>query len=420
MERKVEQVRFRNLAVPKQKRVAAYARVSSDKDAMRHSLAAQVSRYSDMIQNHPGWCYAGVYADYAKTGTKDTRSEFNRLLSDCSAGRVDMIITKSISRFARNTVTLLETIRDLKELGVDVFFEEQNIHTLSDDGELMLTLLASFAQEESFSVSENMKWRIRRNFEAGRPWCGVMLGYRQKDGKYEIIPDEAEVVRQIFSDYLRGDGIETITKKLNEEGVLTQKGFHWHKASVERLLRNYTYTGNLILQRYYSENHITKRKTDNNGELPKYLVRNAHEAIIDEDTYTAVQEEIKRRAEKYKPGKKQNAPYPFTGKIVCANCGSHYRRKTTATGPVWICSTYNSQGKAACPSKQIPESTLTELCADVDIEMITQITACDNNRVLFRFQDGSEIEKTWRDRSRSESWTKEMKQTARERRLNDA
>ena len=420
MERKVEQVRFRNLAVPKQKRVAAYARVSIDKDAMRHSLAAQVSRYSDMIQSHAGWCYAGVYADYAKTGTKDNRDEFNRLLTDCRTGRVDMIITKSISRFARNTVTLLETIRDLKELGVDVFFEEQNIHTLSEDGELMLTLLASFAQEESFSVSENMKWRIRRNFEAGKPWCGVMLGYRQKDGRYEIVPDEAEVVKRIFSDYLRGDGVERITKNLNEEGVLTQKGFHWHKASVERLLRNYTYTGNLILQRYYSENHITKRKTDNNGELPKYLVRNAHEAIISEDTYTAVQKEIKRRAEKYKPGKKQNAPYPFTGKIVCANCGSHYRRKTTATGPVWICSTYNSQGKAACPSKQIPESTLTELCADVDIEMITQITACDNNRVLFRFQDGSEIKKTWRDRSRSESWTEEMKQSARERRLNDA
>ena len=420
MERKVEQVRFRNLAVPKQKRVAAYARVSIDKDAMRHSLAAQVSRYSDMIQSHAGWCYVGVYADYAQSGTKNNRGEFNRLLTDCSAGRVDMIITKSISRFARNTVTLLETIRDLKELGVDVFFEEQKIHTLSDDGKLMLTLLASFAQEESFSVSENMKWRIRRNFEAGRPWCGVMLGYRQKDGKYEIVSDEAEVVRRIFSDYLRGDGIERITKKLNTEGVLTQKGFHWHKASVERLLRNYTYTGNLLLQRYYSENHITKRKTDNNGELPKYLVRNAHEAIISEDTYTAVQKEIKRRAEKYKPGKKQNAPYPFTGKIVCANCGSHYRRKTTATGPVWICSTYNSQGKAACPSKQIPESTLTELCADVDIEMITQITACDNNRVLFRFHDGSEIEKTWRDRSRSESWTPEMKEKARERRLNDA
>ena len=420
MERKVEQVRFRNLAVPKQKRVAAYARVSSDKDAMRHSLAAQVSSYSDMIQSHAGWCYVGVYADYAQSGTKNNREEFNRLLTDCSAGRVDMIITKSISRFARNTVTLLETIRDLKEMGVDVFFEEQNIHTLSNDGELMLTLLASFAQEESFSVSENMKWRIRRNFEAGRPWCGVMLGYRQKDGKYEIVPDEAEVVRRIFSDYLRGDGIETITKKLNEEGVLTQKGFHWHKASVERLLRNYTYTGNLLLQRYYSENHITKRKTDNNGELPKYLVRNAHEAIISEDAYTAVQEEIKRRAEKYKPGKKQNAPYPFTGKIVCANCGSHYRRKTTATGTVWICSTYNSQGKAACPSKQIPESTLTELCAEYGIEMITKITACDNNRVLFRFQDGSEIEKTWRNRSRSESWTEEMKQSARERRLNDA
>ena len=169
MNREVKRVPLTKAALPKLTRVAAYARVSSAKDAMRHSLSAQVSYYSGLIQRHPGWAYAGVYSNEAKTGTKDSREGFTRLLSDCRAGRVDAVITKSISRFARNTVTLLETVRELKGLGIDVYFEEQNIHTLSADGELMLSILASYAQEESLSASENQKWRVRKNFEEGRP-----------------------------------------------------------------------------------------------------------------------------------------------------------------------------------------------------------------------------------------------------------
>jgi len=194
-------------ALPKleqRKRVAAYARVSSGKDAMLHSLSAQVSYYSSLIQKHGDWLYVGVYADEAKTGTKDNRADFQRLIADCRAGKIDMVITKSISRFARNTVTLLQTVRELKALGVDVFFEEQNIHTMSADGELMMTILASYAQEESRSASENQKWRIKRNFEAGMPWNGTLLGYRMVDGRYEIIPEEAELVRRIYSLYLSG------------------------------------------------------------------------------------------------------------------------------------------------------------------------------------------------------------------------
>ena len=195
MTRKIEKVRFAESA-PKKKRVAAYARVSSGKDAMLHSLSAQVSYYSDYIQSN-GWEYAGVYADEAITGTKDKRDGFQKLLAECRNGNVDMVITKSISRFARNTVTLLETVRELKALGVDVFFEEQNIHTMSADGELMLTILASYAQEESLSVSENMKWRIRSNFEEGMPWNGTIYGYRINNGKYVIKNDEATVVKRI-------------------------------------------------------------------------------------------------------------------------------------------------------------------------------------------------------------------------------
>ena len=190
----------------RKKRVAAYARVSCGKDAMLHSLSAQVSYYSDLIQRHDGWLYAGVYADEAKTGTKDSREEFQRLVADCRAGKIDMVITKSISRFARNTVTLLQTVRDFKAWEVDIFFEEQNIHTMSGDGELMLTILASYAQEESRSASENQKWRIRRNFEEGLLWRGIMLGYLLENGHYVIVPEEADIVRRIYRDYLAGLG----------------------------------------------------------------------------------------------------------------------------------------------------------------------------------------------------------------------
>ena len=212
MGRKVTQVAFGAPELPRDKNVAAYCRVSSGKDAMLHSLEAQVSYYSSLIQNHSGWEYAGVYADEARTGTKDTRENFVRLLADCRAGRIDMVLTKSISRFARNTVTLLETVRELKQIGVDVYFEEQNIHSLSTDGELMLTVLASYAQEESRSASENQKWRIKKNFEEGKPWSSTLLGYRNVDGRFEIVPEEAETVRLIYRLIMQGQTPYAIAK----------------------------------------------------------------------------------------------------------------------------------------------------------------------------------------------------------------
>ena len=178
MARKIERVAFAKMPMPTRENVAAYARVSTGKDEMLHSLSSQVSYYRDLIQSKPGWNFAGVYADEALTGTRDNRENFQRLLADCRAGKINRILTKSISRFARNTVTLLETVRELKNLGIDIYFEEQNIHTISADGELMLPLLASYAQEESRSASENQKWRVKRNFEEGIPWRSFMLGYR--------------------------------------------------------------------------------------------------------------------------------------------------------------------------------------------------------------------------------------------------
>lgn len=411
----------------RKKRVAAYARVSSGKDAMLHSLSAQVSYYSDLIQNHDDWLYVGVYADEAKTGTKDSRADFQRLIEDCRAGKIDMVITKSISRFARNTVTLLQTVREFKSWEVDVFFEEQNIHTMSGDGELMMTILASYAQEESRSASENQKWRIKRNFEEGMPWNGTILGYRIKDGRYEIVPEEAAVVQRIYNEYLSGAGYQGIANRLNEDGILSRLGMKWNQSAVSKILSNYTYTGNLILQKTFRENHITKKTLINNGELPKYHVEDSHSAIIPLEDWQAVQVEKTRRAARFHKKPMPPKAYPFSGLLVCDNCGKNYRRKTTKTGIVWICATFNTQGKAACASKQIPEETLQAVTADVLGQphftenllhsMISSIRVCNGNVLVFRFYNGLEVTRKWKDRSRSESWTDEMKDAARQKNL---
>ena len=338
-----------------------------------------------------------------------------------------MIITKSISRFARNTVTLLETVRELKGLGIDVWFEEQNIHTMSADGELMLSILASYAQEESRSASENQKWRVKRNFEDGIPWNCTMLGYRQKDGQLTVVPEEAETVRMIFDYYITGMGVTAVMKTLNANHIKTRYGNPWCKSSVMTVLRNYTYTGNLLLQTTFREDYLTKRTLINNGELPQYHAENAHEAIIPLETFNAVQAEIARRAAKHThPGSPQKV-YPFTGLLTCDICGKHYRRKVTAAGPVWICATYNTLGKAACASKQIPEETLIAVTAEVmgtdnfDAEAlhnkITDIRVAEGNTLVFCFKDGTEAVKRWADRSRVESWTPEMRDAARKKTL---
>ncbi len=238
MGKKIVEIR-RDRQISEQKpRVAAYARVSCGKDAMLHSLAAQIDYYKRLILANRQWEFAGVYADEAKTGTREDRSEFQALLQRCRAGDIDMVITKSISRFARNTVTLLKTVRELKSMGVDVFFEEQNIHTMGADGEVVLTLLASFAQAESLSCSDNCKWRIRTGFEEGKPSTCRMLGYRLIDGRITIVPEEADTVKRIFDLYLRGFGKQRIANTLNDEGRLTVNGCPWGTSTVEGILRN--------------------------------------------------------------------------------------------------------------------------------------------------------------------------------------
>ena len=394
-------------------KVAAYARVSSGKDAMLHSLSAQVSYYSSLIQSNRNWEYVGVYSDEAISGTKEARPGLQKLIADCHEGKIKMVITKSISRFARNTVTLLETVRMLKALGVDIYFEEQNIHTISSDGELMLTILASYAQEESLSVSENMKWRIKKNFEAGIPWNGRMLGYRLIGDHFEIVEEEASLVRRIFKEYLGGYGINKIAQGLNEEGIPAIRGEIWHKTTIANILCNYNYTGNLLLQKTYKESHLATMSYNNEGQLPKYHIEDSHKAIISLDTFMAVQMEIERRE---KPINTKQT-YPFSGLLKCAKCGKRYRRKVTATGPVWICATYNTRGKKHCPSKQIPESTLEAVVYSLtdDVKSIEKITVDDGNALHFHFVNGLVVTRTWADRSRAESWTEEMRAEMAER-----
>lgn len=410
--------------LPKRLRVAAYARVSCDKDTMLHSLAEQVSKYSRMIQSNTAWEYAGVYADEGITGTKEDRPEFQRLLADSRAGKIDMIITKSISRFARNTVTLLKTVRELKILGIDVFFEENQIHSLQAEGEVLLTILSSYAQAESYSASENQKWRIRKAFQNGEVvnWH-FMYGYNITKDNVEINEAEAAIVREVFARVLEGESYNSICRDLNERGHQRRFGGKWSTASLYAILGNEKYAGNALLQKTFVNNHLEKKVVRNNGELPRVFVEDSHPAIIDRATFDAVQIILKNNQAK-RVGKKPPQQCEFTGHIICPKCNKPYRHVTSNGSTGWNCSTYMTEGKAKCHGKKIPDTTLRSLIAELlgmpeydagtFSELVDSIYPYEGNRLVFAFKDGTVQEATWKDRSRAESWTPEMKAQARE------
>ena len=427
MSKNIEMVPFADASKIKRLRVAAYARVSSGKDAMLHSLSAQVSYYSTIIQGNSKWQYCGVYADEAITGTKDERENFQRMLADCRAGKLDLILTKSISRFARNTVTLLETVRELKSMGIDVYFEEQNIHSKSADGELMLTLLASFAQAESLSVSENMKWRIRKGFENGELMnFRFMFGYDISKKGIEIDPEEAEIVQDIYARFLDGQSMESIARVLNERGIKGTYGGTWTCERIKCLLTNEKYTGNALLQKSYVNNHLEKKKVTNHGELPQYYAEGTHDAIIDMETFGRAQQRISEIAEKT-AGRLPGKPSCFTGKIQCGKCGATFFHASNNGKRVWQCSTFRKKGAAACNAKQIPDVLLEQITAEVlgldefDPEAVERrvklILAQEGNRLEFILENGEVIVHEWQNPSRSKSWTPEMKEAARQKRL---
>ena len=434
--RKITKLEKTALMPVKRKRVAAYARVSSGKDAQLHSLSVQISYYNEYIGSRGDWQLVRIYADEAMTGTRDDRPQFQQLLSDCRAGKIDMVITKSVTRLARNTVTVLETARELKSLGIDIYFEKENIHTMGSDGELMLTLLATFAQEESWSASENQKWRIRKKFEQGLPTTCNILGYRLENGGFQILPEEAGIVRQIYADFLSGMGINAIAKKLRRMGMPTKRNSKWSKNSVYHILRQEKYTGCLLLQTTYRRDHISKKQMVNHGELPMYYVEDAHEAIIDKETFAQVQQELARRAEIYHTPYPGSGPHLFTGLICCGMCGRHFYRKLTASGKeypkkaVWLCKTAMNYGKSSCPARKIPESILIAITSEILgitdwdreklMETVKEIQVPEHHRLVYVFHDGHTREAAWQNPSRRESWTEEMKQRAREKALNNA
>lgn len=361
------------------------------------------------------------------------RTEFQNMLSDCEAGKIDIILTKSIQRFARNTVDLLETVRHLKDIGVEVRFEKENINSMSGDGELMLSILASFAQEESRSISENVKWGTRKRFEQGVPNGHFQIyGYRWDGDHLVIEPEEANIVRLIYDNFLNGLSAETTEKQLEEMGVKSYKGKHFSNSSIRQILSNITYTGNLLFQKEYVSDPITGKSKKNRGEMPQYWVENTHEAIIPMETYRTVQKERQRRRELGVFANWSINTSCFTSIVKCGNCGASYRRSGKRQRKdknevyyVWVCQTYDRKGKASCPAKTVPECKLKAVCAEVlglaefdeavFTEIIRQITVIGDDILEFAFTDGTTLRKQWKSTAKTEWWTAERRKEWSER-----
>ena len=389
--------------VHKRKRVAAYARVSSSKDAMLHSLAAQVSYYSELIQRNPEWEYAGVYADENLSGTKEARPEFQRMLRDCRDGKIDRILCKSTSRFARNTVTLLETARELKGLGISVSFEEQNIYTLDGKGEVLLTIMSSIAQEESRNISENVTWGMRKRFAEGKvtmPY-GQFMGYRRgADGSPEIVEAEARIVRTIFRRFLEGATPAIIARELNNaeipcpsrKGLLTddaievekarKKTARWSPSTVESILTNEKYKGDAILQKTYCTDYIRKTFVVNDGsEVPKYYAQNSHPAIVSAEVFDLTQMELEwRRSLKGSYSGKSC----FASRIVCGDCGAFYGSKVWHSTDayrrtIWRCNS-KYEGDRKCSTPHVTQDELEKAFVSVLQRVLQEkaeiLTAC--------------------------------------------
>lgn len=348
-------------------RAAAYCRVSTDDEEQKTSYEAQIGYYTEKINQNPEWQMAGIFADEGISGTQaKKRPEFLKMIRLCRQRKIDIILTKSLSRFARNTVDSLKYIRELRELGIAVISEKENINTLTAESEMLITIMSCFAQAESESISKNVSWGVRQSFKNGNVpmQYARLLGYRKgKNDAPEIVPDEAEVVREIYRCYLDGMSMNLIADKLNAKGLTTKgNGSPYRKAVIQRILTNEKYTGDAPLQKTYVTDCITKKTRKNNGELPMYLVKNHHEPIISRAGFNRVQEEMARRSAKRAIADKltkteqgkYSAKYALSELLICGECGEHYRRVTwTAKGfkeIKWRCVSRIQYGKKKCHS----------------------------------------------------------------------
>ena len=348
------------------RRVAGYARVSTDSDEQFTSYEAQVDYYTKYIKSNPNWDFVDVYTDegISAVSTKH-RDGFNSMIADALAGKIDLIVTKSVSRFARNTVDSLTTVRKLKEKGVEVFFEKENIYTLDSKGELLITIMSSLAQEESRSISENVTWGQRKRFADGKvsmPY-GQFLGYRKgADGLPEIVPEEAEIVIRIYREFMAGKALSTIARRLTADGIPTPaKKSVWQTSTVRSILTNEKYKGSALLQKKYTVDFLSKTMKVNEGEVPQYYVEESHPAIIQPAEWEAVQVELAQRKTR---GKRHDCYTPFSGKIFCGDCGSVYGSKVWHSTSkyrqtIWQCN-HKFDGEEKCSTPHLRESVIKD------------------------------------------------------------
>ena len=376
----------------KQLRVAAYCRVSTEQEEQQNSYQVQIAYYTDLINRKKEWSLVGIFADEGISGTQTkNRTEFKRMIRMCKNKKIDLVITKSISRFARNTVDCLEYVRQLKNLGIGVIFEKENINTLTMTSEFMIALYGSFAQAESESISKNVSWGKEKAYREGKVQFQYqnLLGYRKgTDGKPEIVPEEAETIKLIYKLFLDGYSMTNIKKVLESSGTLTAKGKKvWNESLISSILKNEKYVGDALLQKTYTLDCITHKVVRNHGERPMYLVTDHHAPIIDRDTYNRVQQELARRSSKRKISDKTiteqgkySSKYALSELLICGHCGTPYRRTTwSARGKkqiVWRCISRLEHGKKYCPdSPTIKEDQLHKAI----IHAINNYYSCRND-----------------------------------------
>ncbi len=378
------------IITPAKKKVCAYARVSTLSDPQGESLDSQITYYEKLIKSNPEYEFVEVFADRGISGTTDNRPEFRRMIDMARGGQIDLIITKSISRFARNTTIMLETIRELKTLNIEVEFEKENIKTLSGDGELMLTILSSFAQEEAKNISDNQKWAYSKKFKRGEVMINTnrFLGYDKDEyGELKINQEEAKIVRRIYTRYLEGKGVAAIAKELNNEGIPTVGKGKWHNSTIVLILKNEKYKGDAHLQKYFTPDDQMHRSYKNEGQVDSYYIEGNHPPIVSDEMWDKVQEELVRRGRAkgnvVGDRKKYQNRYPLSGMLYCSKCGYSLIRRTwnsklNCKKIVWQCSNYINNGKASCTGTKVDNEIVSDL--NINKETIVQEVIKDGKK----------------------------------------
>ena len=367
----IQRYSVHNASLTERKRVAGYARVSTDDEEQQTSYEAQVDYYTRYIQSKPEWTFVEVYTDEGISATNTKKREgFNRMIRDALAGRIDLIVTKSVSRFARNTVDTLTTIRKLKEKGVGVIFEKENIDTLDSKGELLITIMSSLAQEESRSISENVTWGQRKRFSDGKVTMPFkhFLGYaRNDDGSPRVVESEAKIVRQIYAMFLDGKTPSGIAAYLTAQGVPSPAGKKtWQNSTVESILTNEKYKGDARLQKTFTVDFLNKKMKRNEGEIPSYYVKNSHPAIVAEEVFDMAQHELQRRKQS---GRKHRGDTCFSGKIICGDCGGVYGSKVWGSNTkyrknIWQCN-FKFKNERRCTTPHRTDSEIQQAFVEV-------------------------------------------------------